>query len=74
MLQTVKSLRAELQSVKIDNERILKAQEELNDVLLNKILDRAIDKTKGHISSIARTEKCKRKNPPIFQFGNRIYK
>ena len=38
MMETIKSLKAELMSVKTDNERILKAQEELNEVLLNKIL------------------------------------
>jgi hypothetical protein len=36
MLQTIKYLKEELQSVKYDNERILKEIEELNDVLLNK--------------------------------------
>jgi len=38
MIETVKSLKAELMSVKNDNERILKAQEELNNVILNKLL------------------------------------
>ena len=37
LLQTVKDLRAELQIVKKDNERILRAQEELNRIFLNKI-------------------------------------
>ena len=39
MLQTVKDFKEELQSVKADNECIIKEQEELNDVLLNKLHD-----------------------------------
>jgi len=37
LLQTVKSLQAELLSVKENNERMLKAQEALNQVLLNRM-------------------------------------
>ena len=37
LLQIVKDLKQELQSVKEDNELILKSQEELNNVLLTKI-------------------------------------
>ena len=36
MLQTVKDLKTELESVKKENERILRAQEELNQILLKK--------------------------------------
>ena len=37
LLQTVKDLKAEMESVKKENERILKAQEELNQILIEKI-------------------------------------
>jgi hypothetical protein len=61
MLQTVKDLKAELQSVKVDNERILKAQEELNDVLLNKLHDRENFKNKEFGSNEIGNETYKRK-------------
>ena len=44
----VKYLRAELQIVKEDNERILRAREELNQILLDKIHNRGKDKRKEH--------------------------
>ena len=37
LLQTVKDLKTEMKSVKRDNERILKAQEELNQILIEKV-------------------------------------
>ena len=37
LLQTVKDLKAELQTVKEDNEIILREQEELNQLLLDKL-------------------------------------
>ena len=37
LLRTVKDLKAKLQNVKEDNERILRAQEELNQILLNNL-------------------------------------
>ena len=61
MIETVKILREELQSVKTDNERILKAQEELNDVLLNKILSQEADKNKKQITDTVGTATYKRK-------------
>jgi len=61
VLETVKSLKAELQSVKTDNERILKAQEELNQMLLSKLKGPQVEETKGPISSTAGTGKLKRK-------------
>jgi len=61
MIETVKSLRAELLSVKTDNERILKAQEELNDVLLNKILSQDANKNKKQIADTAGTASYKKK-------------
>ena len=36
LLQTIKDLKTEMESVKNENERILKAQEELNQILLEK--------------------------------------
>ena len=36
LLQTVKYLKTEMESVKRENERILKAQEELNQILIEK--------------------------------------
>ena len=48
LLQNVKDLRAELQTVKEDNEIILRAQEELNQILLDKIHNGGKDKRKEH--------------------------
>ena len=36
LLQTVKELKSEMESVKKENERILRAQEELNQILIEK--------------------------------------
>ena len=36
LMQTIKSLKTEIESVKKDNERILKTQEELNQILMEK--------------------------------------
>ena len=36
LMQTIKGLKTELESVKKDNERILKTQEELNQMLIEK--------------------------------------
>ena len=44
LLQTVKDLKAKLQIVKEYNERILRAQEKLNQILLDKIHNRGKDK------------------------------
>ena len=60
LLQTVKDLRAELQTVKEDNERILRAQEELNHILLDKIHNRGKDKIREHKNE-SRTVSYKRK-------------
>ena len=46
LIQTIKSLKDELQTVKEDNERILWAHEELNHILLDKLLNEWKDKTK----------------------------
>ena len=36
LIQTIKDLKTEMESVKKDNERILKTQEELNQILIEK--------------------------------------
>ena len=65
LLQTVKDLKAELQNVKEDNERILRAQEELNQILLDKLHNEGKDKRKEHESE-SQTISYKRKcNVPI---------
>jgi len=61
MMETIRSLKAELLSVKMDNERILKAQEELNEVLLNKILSRDANKVKKQTGDTAGTASFKRR-------------
>ena len=40
LLQTVKDLKTKMESVKQDNERILRAQEELNQILIEKFQTR----------------------------------
>ena len=47
LMQTIKDLKEELQNVKKDNERILKAHEELNNILLNKIHSKVANLHKG---------------------------
>ena len=44
LLQTVKDLKDEMQIVKEDNERILRDQEELNQILLEKVYNKGKDK------------------------------
>ena len=46
LFQTIKYLRVELQTVKEDNERILRAHEQLNQILLDKIHSGGKDKRK----------------------------
>ena len=46
LIQTVKDLKNELQTVKEDNERILREQEELNKILLDKLHNEGKDKRK----------------------------
>ena len=48
LLQTLKYLKAESHTIKEDNERILRAQEELNQILLDKIHNIGKDKIKEH--------------------------
>ena len=45
LLQTVKDLKDELQTVNEDNERILRAQEELNQILLDNLHKEGKDKS-----------------------------
>jgi hypothetical protein len=44
LIQTIKSLREELQTVRANNEQILKTQEELNAIFLNKLCDQNYDR------------------------------
>ena len=44
LLQTVKDLKIEMETVKKENERILRAQEELNQILLEKFHNEEKDK------------------------------
>ena len=48
LLQTLKDLKTELHTVKEDNERILRAQEELNQILLDNLNNEGKDKRKEH--------------------------
>jgi hypothetical protein len=61
MLQTIKDFKEELQSVKADNECIIKEQEELNDVLLNKLHDHENLKNKEFVCNEIGNGACKRK-------------
>ena len=47
LLQTVKELRTEMETVKKENERILRAQEELNQILMEKFQSEGKDKQMG---------------------------
>ena len=68
LLQIVKDLKAELQVVKEDNERILREQEELNQILLDKIHNEGKDKRKEHeTESRTASYKCKGKK---FKFSD----
>ena len=44
LLQTVKKLKIEMETVKKENERILRAQEELNQILMDKFQSEGKDK------------------------------
>ena len=48
LLQTMKDLKSEIQTVKEDNERILRAREELNQILLDQIHNGGKDKIKEY--------------------------
>ena len=62
LLQTTKDLKTELQTVKEDNERILRAQEELNQILLDNLNNEGKDKRKEHESEYGTISyKCKGK-------------
>ena len=47
LLQTVKELRTEMETIKKENERILRAQEELNQFLMEKFQNEEKDKRTG---------------------------
>ena len=60
LLQTIKNLKDELHNVKEDKERILREQEELNQILLDKLHNEGKDKRKEHESGYGtRYYKCK---------------
>ena len=62
LLQTVKDLRVELQTVKEDNERILRAHAELNHISLVKIHNGGKDKIKEYETDyVTVSYKCKHK-------------
>ena len=48
LLQTVKELRTKMETVKKKNERILRAQEELNQILMEKFQNEEKDKQTGY--------------------------
>ena len=73
LLQTVKSLQAELLSVKENNEKIMKAQEELHQVLLDKIHkeeEEKNDKSNGHKTERVTTSYKKRGRKLHFSDNN----
>ena len=47
LLQTVKDLKTEMESVKRENERILRAQEELNQILIKKFQTEGMGRRSG---------------------------
>jgi hypothetical protein len=54
-------MREELKTVREDNERILKTQEELNAILLEKLCNQNTDKNKGQNSSNSKISQPKKK-------------
>ena len=68
LLHTVKDLKAELQTVKKDNGIILRAQEELNQILLGKTHNEGKDKREEHESEYG-TISYKRKGKKL-KFSN----
>jgi len=69
LLQIVKNLQAKSLSMKVDNERIIKAQEELNHALLSKIQQQENDKEK-ETNSDAETTSYKRNGKQQNFFDN----
>ena len=64
LLQTVKDLKAKLQNVKEYNEIILKEQEELNQILLDKLHNEEKERRKEHEYE-SRTKSYKRKDKKL---------
>ena len=64
LLQTVKDLNDELQNVKEDNERILRAHEQSNQKLMDKLYNEGKDKREEHESE-SRTISYKRKGTKL---------
>ena len=74
LLETMRSIKAELQSIKSNNEKLLKEsreQEELNDILLKNMIEIKQNKNVGHTSSnakkeVSNDESHKRREHPVF--------
>jgi hypothetical protein len=74
LLETMRSIKAELQSIKEDNEKLLKAsreQEELNEILLKNMTEMKHNKNVGQTSSnakkeVSNDESHKRREHPVF--------
>ena len=72
LLQKVKYLKAKLQIVKEDNEIILRAREELNQILLDKIHSRSKDKRKEYETDSGTVSyKCKGKKLKFSDIGSK---
>ena len=69
LIQTIKDLKDELQNIKEDNERILRAHEELNQILLDKLHNEGKDKRKEYEYE-SRTISYKRKGKKLKFFDN----
>jgi hypothetical protein len=54
IIKTITYMREELKTVREDNEIIIKTQEELNAILLEKLCNKNTDKNKGKILAILR--------------------
>ena len=69
LIQTVKHLKTELQNVKEGNERVLRAREELNQILLDKKHKEGKDKRKEHETE-SRMVYYKRKDKKLKFYDN----
>jgi len=61
VIESVRSLRAELQSVKADNKGIMKTQKEINNVILNKLIRQEADEQEKGVSDRLEITSYKRK-------------
>ena len=78
LLQTVKELKSEMELVKKENERILKAQEELNQMLIERFHiegkgKRADSKDIGYQHKYKKTKQIKNESSSSFEvFGDQL--